>query len=72
MLKDASKRTGARNLSDFTRSEVLNVVNSQSDRNQTANWFSSMEQGMAELKITMLRLQSILEGVSNVKNNGGS
>jgi hypothetical protein len=67
-LKDASERQGARNLSDFTRGEVLNAVNSRADGNHLDQTFSSMEQSMAELKAAMLHLQSVLEGVNNVKS----
>jgi hypothetical protein len=31
-----------------------------------------MEQSMAELKATMLRLQSVFEGVNNAKSTTGS
>ena len=72
MLKAASERKGARNLSDFTRGEVLNALNSRADGNHVEHTFSSMEQSMAELKATMLRLQSVLEGVNNAKSAAGS
>ena len=68
MLKAASERKGARNLSDFTRGEVLKALNSRADGNHTEHTFSSMEQSMAELQATMLRLQAVLEGVSNAKS----
>jgi predicted component of type VI protein secretion system len=67
-LKDASERQGARNLSDFTRGEVLSVLNSRANGNHIEQSFSSMEQSMAELKATMLRLQSVLEGVNHAKS----
>jgi len=72
LLKDASERNGARNLSDFTRGELLNALNSRADGNHVEQTFSSMEQSMAELKATMLRLQSVLEGVSNAQSTAGS
>ena len=72
MLKAASERKGARNLSDFTRGEVLNALNSRADGNHIEQTFSSMQQSMAELKATMLRLQSVLEGVNNAKSAAGS
>src|ERR1039457_5704407 len=71
-LKDASERNGARNLSDFTRGEVLKALNSRADGNHVEHTFSSMQQSMAELKATMLRLQSVLEGVNNAKSAAGS
>jgi uncharacterized protein (DUF1778 family) len=72
MLKAASERNDARNLSDFTRGEVLKALNSRADGNHVEHTFSSMEQSMAELKATMLRLQSVLEGVNNAKSAAGS
>ena len=72
MLKAASERNGARNLSDFTRGELLNALNTRADGNHVGQTFSSMEQSMAELKATMLRLQSVLEGVNNAKSTAGS
>jgi hypothetical protein len=68
MLKAASERHGARNLSDFTRSEVLSVLNSQEGGNHIERSFSSIKQNMAELQATMLRLQAVLEGVNNAKS----
>jgi uncharacterized protein (DUF1778 family) len=72
MLKAASERNGARNLSDFTRGEVLNAVNSQAAGTRIERSFGSVEQSMAELRDTMLRLQSVLEGMHNVKSTAGS
>lgn len=72
MLKAASERNGARNLSDFTRGELLNALNSRGFGNHVEQTASSMEQSMAELKATMLRLQSALEGVNNAKSTAGS
>lgn len=66
-LKAASESNGARNLSDFTRGEVLNALNSRAG-NHLEQRFSSMAQDMAELQAAMLRLQSILEGVNNAKS----
>jgi hypothetical protein len=84
LLKAASERHGARNLSDFTRGEVLNALNSRPAGNPAENSaessagnsagngveqaFSSMEQSMAELKEIMLHLQSVLEGLNNAKS----
>jgi prefoldin subunit 5 len=55
-----------------TRGEVLNARNSRAAGNHVEQTFSSMEQSMAELKATMLRLQSVLEGVNNAKSIAGS
>jgi len=67
-LKTASERNGARNLSDFTRGEVLSFLNVRVAGNFLDEKFSSMEQSMAELRATIIRLQSVLEGVSNAKS----
>jgi uncharacterized protein with PIN domain len=63
-LKAASERTGARNLSDFTRGEILNALNSRA----AGNVEQTLEQNMADLKATMLSLQTALEGVNHVKS----
>ena len=63
-LKAASERTGARNLSDFTRGEILNALNSRA----AGNVEQTLEQNMAALKATMLSLQTALEGVNHVKS----
>ena len=72
MLKAASERNCARNLSDFTRGEVLNALNSRAAGNHVEHTFSSIKQSMTELQATMLRLQSVLEGVNNAKSTAGS
>ena len=63
-LKAASERTGARNLSDFTRGEILNALNSRA----AGNVEQTLQQNMADLKATMLSLQTALEGVNHVKS----
>jgi len=67
-LKAASERTGARNLSDFTRGEILNALNSQAPGNHVEQALGSIQQNMADLKATMLSLQTVLEGVNHVKS----
>jgi len=66
-LKAASERNGARNLSDFTRGEILNALNSRAAGN-VEQTLGSIEQNMADLKATMLSLQTALEGVKHVKS----
>jgi len=63
-LKAASERNGARNLSDFTRGEILNALNSRA----AGNVEQTLQQNMADLKATMLSLQTVLEGVNHVKS----
>lgn len=71
-LKAASERQGARNLSDFTRGEVLNALNSRAAGNHVEQALGSIEQSVAELKATMQSFQCVLEGVYNAKSTGGS
>ena len=67
-LKAASERNGARNLSDFTRGEILNALKSQAPGNHVEQTLGSIQQNMADLKATMLSLQTALEGVNHVKS----
>lgn len=71
-LKEASECYGARNLSDFARGAILNALSSRRARNHAEPAFSSIEESMADLKATMLRLQSALEGAHNAKSSAGS
>jgi hypothetical protein len=54
-LKDACSARGARNMSDFTRSELLGHLHG--DR------FAAIEQRIAELQSIVTRLNHLLEGV---------
>jgi hypothetical protein len=54
-LKDACCARGARNISDFTRSEILGHLNF--DR------FAAIEQRIAELQSVVARLNQLLEGL---------
>ena len=67
-LKAASERHGARNLSDFTRGEVLNALHSRATGNHVEQTLGSIQQNVADLKATMLSLQTALEGVNRVKS----
>ena len=71
-LKTAAESRGARNLSDFTRGELLHALDSRSVGNHLEQTFNSIVQNMADLQTTMVRLQSVLEGVSNAKSTAGS
>ncbi|MGC9950105.1 MAG: hypothetical protein ABSF64_27385 [Bryobacteraceae bacterium] len=64
-LKAASESSGARNLSDFTRGEVLSFLNSQAAGARLDETLGPVVNCMAELQETMLRLQSTLEGLNN-------
>jgi hypothetical protein len=54
-LKDACCARGARNISDFTRSELLSHLHF--DR------FAAIEQKLAELQSVVARLNQLLEGL---------
>jgi hypothetical protein len=64
-LKDVSIRNGARNLSDFMRSELLAYIHSGTITEHLKSRFDSLEQRIEELQSTMV---SLLQG--NV--DGGS
>lgn len=59
-LQDACDRAGARNLSDFTRSEVLQFLNADCPGGRLAHRFASLEQGLA---MVQLQLGNLLQGV---------
>ena len=67
-LKAASERHGARNLSDFTRGEVLNALQTRATGSHVEQTLGSIQQNVADLKATMLSLQTALEGVNRVKS----
>lgn len=59
-LQEACNRAGARNLSDFTRSEVLECLNSDAVGGQLARRFASLEQQIA---VMQFQLNNLLQGV---------
>jgi len=59
-LKEACGRAGARNLSDFTRSEVLECLNSDAFGGHLARRFISLEQ---RIEFMQFQLNSLLQGV---------
>jgi hypothetical protein len=58
-LQEACSRAGARNLSDFTRSEVLECVNSDALGGPLARRFASLEQQIATMQF---QLNNLLQG----------
>ena len=64
-LKEVSTRNGARNLSDFMRSELLAYIHSGTINEHLQRQFESLEQRILELQRTTV---SLLQG----KTNGGS
>jgi hypothetical protein len=63
-LQEACSRAGARNLSDFTRSEVLECVNSDAFGGHLARRFASLEQQIATMQF---QLNNLLQGVSHAE-----
>jgi hypothetical protein len=59
-LKDACDRAGARNLSDFTRSEVLECLNSDVVGGPLSRRFTSLEQ---QISLMQFQLDNLLQGV---------
>jgi hypothetical protein len=59
-LQEACSRAGARNLSDFTRSEVLECLNSDAIGGHLARRFTTLEQQIAVLQF---QLNNLLQGV---------
>ncbi|HXM45730.1 MAG TPA: hypothetical protein VN924_31125 [Bryobacteraceae bacterium] len=59
-LKEACDRAGARNLSDFTRSEVLEYLNSDGSGGHMARRFTALEQ---QISLVQFQLNDLLHGV---------
>jgi hypothetical protein len=59
-LQEACTRAGARNLSDFTRSEVLDCLDSNGLGGNLARRFALLEEQMAAIQF---QLNSLLQGV---------
>jgi hypothetical protein len=66
-LKEACDRRGARNLSDFTRSEVLDFLNSANWPDRLDRRFAAVEQEIAVLKASIEHLNRLLEEVHHVE-----
>ena len=64
-LQEACNRAGARNLSDFTRSEVLDRLNSDASGGHTAHRFASLEQQIAAMQF---QLNNLLQGVNHAED----
>jgi hypothetical protein len=59
-LQDACIRAGARNLSDFTRSEVLERLDAEAVGGHLSRRFASLEQQIATMQF---QLNNLLQGV---------
>ena len=66
-LKDASERIGARNISDFTRSEVLDFLKSSTRPARLDIRFAAIEGDIAGLKASIDQLNHLLEGTTHVE-----
>jgi hypothetical protein len=66
-LQEACNRAGARNLSDFTRSEVLECLDTDASGGPLARRFAALERQIAAVQF---QLNSLLQGVfhENVKS----
>lgn len=65
-LKQACSARGARNLSDFTRSELLTMVNSESLGHVIQKRLTDVEQKLANLHVVLRDLSQQLDGASFV------
>ncbi|MGD0361491.1 MAG: hypothetical protein ABSC93_11510 [Bryobacteraceae bacterium] len=59
-LLEACNRAGARNLSDFTRSEVLECLNSDAPGSHMARRFADLERQIAAIQF---QLENLIQGV---------
>jgi hypothetical protein len=59
-LQEACSRSGARNLSDFTRSEVLECLNLEAAGGYMARRFAALEQ---QMEVIQFQLSDLLQGV---------
>jgi hypothetical protein len=66
-LKEACDRCGARNLSDFTRSEVLDFLNSGTRPDRFKLRLAAFEGEIAGLKASIAHLNQLLEGAAHVE-----
>jgi hypothetical protein len=64
-LKEACERAGARNLSDFTRSEILEYLRSDALSDRLSRRLESLEQGITRMQ---LQLNSVLQGALNAES----
>lgn len=59
-LQDACNRSGARSLSDFTRTEILRLMHLDAQAEPLAGRFAELEQQIAAMQI---HLNRVLQGV---------
>jgi len=64
-LKEACESRGARNLSDFTRSEVLATLHAGTLAEHLTRRFALIEAQIATMQSAIARLDQSLEGVSH-------
>ena len=71
-LKEACEARGARNLSDFTRSEVLAFLNSGTLAEHLTRRFALIEAQIAAMQSAIARINQGLEGGSRAAVASGS
>jgi len=65
LLQEACQRAGARSLSEFTRSEVLECLDSGTFSGHLARRFAALERQMAAVQS---QLNQLLQGASHAEN----
>jgi hypothetical protein len=66
-LQAASAERGARNLSDFARTELLGVVDSTQQESALDGRLSSVEQKLSDMHSVIEKMNSLLEGIASRK-----
>ena len=67
-LREACERHGGRNLSDFTRSEILDYLESGTLDGRLQRCFSEIDQRITALQSDVARLMNLMDGYFNVAN----
>ena len=70
-LKAACDRRGARNLSDFTRSEVLGFLNCACFEDSAQLRLQGIERRLDELSLSLARLMNLLQPAVSTTTNVG-
>jgi hypothetical protein len=66
-LRETCESRGARNLSDFTRSEVLAFLNPATRQDRLNLRFAALEEEIAALKTAVAHLKHLLKGADHVE-----
>lgn len=65
-LREACDRRGARNLSDFTRSELLDYLSSGASPGTVQLRIAAVEQEIASMRSAINQLTNTLKGITHV------